>query len=47
METFTTPRVLMVRISRKEAIFNGMSTKEAIVDAIPVDNEDNFKGEVR
>ena len=47
METFPIPRVLMVRMSRKESIFDSMSIKEAIVDAIPVDNEDNFEGGVR
>ena len=37
----------MVRMSRKGARFDGLSTKGSIVDAVPVDNEDNFKGEVR
>ena len=37
-ETFPIPTVLMVRMSRKEAIFEGLYTKEAIVYAIPVDN---------
>ena len=37
----------MLRMSRKEAIFSGMSTKEDIVDYIPVENEDNLEGEVR
>ena len=45
-ETFTIPRVLMVRMSRKEAIFYGLSTEEDIVDAIPVGDEDNIEGEV-
>ena len=36
----------MVRISSKEDIFDGMSTKEDIVDALPVDNEDNIEEEV-
>ena len=47
METFPIPRVLMVRMSRKESIFDSMSTKEAIVDAIPVKDEDNLEGEMR
>ena len=34
----------MVRMSTKEAIVEDMSTKGAIVDNSPVDNEDNFKG---
>ena len=34
----------MVRMYRKKAIFEVLYTKEAIVDAIPVDNEDNFEG---
>ena len=42
MDTFPIPKVLMVGISRNEAIFDGISTKEEIVDAIPVDGEDNF-----
>ena len=46
IETFPIPRVLYVRISRKEAIFDGMSTKEDIVDDLPVDNEDNIEEEV-
>ena len=37
----------MVRMYRKKAIFEVLYTKEAIVDAIPVDNEDNFEVEVR
>ena len=44
-ETFLIPRVLYVRMSRKESIFDGMSTKEDIVDDFPVDDEDNI-GEV-
>ena len=36
----------MVRMSRKEAIFYGISTKKATVDDIPVDNEEKIKGEV-
>ena len=36
----------MVRMSRKEAIFYGLSTEEDIVDAIPVGDEDNIEGEV-
>ena len=31
--------VPMVRMSRNEAIFDGISTKEEIVDAFPVDNK--------
>ena len=42
METFPIPRVLMVMISRKEAIFDCLSTKEEIFDAFPVDDEDNI-----
>ena len=37
----------MVNIFRKEAIFDGLSTKEAIFGAIYVENEDNFEGVVR
>ena len=37
----------MVRMSRKEAIFDGIPKKESIVDAIPVDNKDNLEGGVR
>ena len=37
----------MVRTSRKESIFDGLSNREAVDDNIPVDNEDNFKGEGR
>ena len=37
----------MVRMSRKEAIFDSLSTKEAIIEAVPVDNEDNLEGGVR
>ena len=36
----------MVRISRKEAIFDVISTKEDIVDTLNVDNEDNTEEEV-
>ena len=32
-------------ISRKEAIFDGLSTNEDIVDDFPVDDEDNLEGE--
>ena len=45
--TFPIPRVLMVRIYRKEAIFDSLSTKESIIDANPFENEYNFEGEVR
>ena len=34
----------MVRMSRNEALFDGLSTKYAIVDDIPVENEDNLEG---
>ena len=44
-ETFPITRVLMVRTSRKEAIFDGMSTKEEIVDAFPVEDEENIEEE--
>ena len=43
-DTFLTTRVLMVRICRKGDIFDGMSMKEAIIDDIPDDNEENFEG---
>ena len=33
----------MVRMSRKEAIFDGLSMKESIVDATPVENEGKLK----
>ena len=36
----------MVSMSRKEAIFDGMYTKEDIVDALPVENKDNTEEEV-
>ena len=42
-ETFPIPRVLMVRMSRKEAIFDVLYTKEDIVYAFPVDDEDNLE----
>ena len=45
-ETFPIPRVLIVRISRNEAIVDGLSKNEAIVDDNRVDNEENLKGEV-
>ena len=45
-ETFTIPRVLMVRMSNKEAIFDGIYTREVMVDAFPVDDEENLEGEV-
>ena len=41
-ETFPTPRVIYLRMSRKEAIFDGLSKKEDIVDYFPVDDEDNI-----
>ena len=43
-ETFPIPRVIMVRMSKKEASFDGLSMKESIVDYIHVDNEENFRG---
>ena len=33
----------MVSMSRKEAIFDGLSTKNYIVDDLPVDYEDNIE----
>ena len=33
-------------MSRKEAIFDGLSTKEDIVDDFPVEDEDNIEEEV-
>ena len=36
----------MVRISRKEAIFDGLYTKEDIVDALSIADEDNIGEEV-
>ena len=33
-------------ISRKEAIFDGLSTNEDIVDDFPVDDEENIDEEV-
>ena len=37
----------MVRMSRKEAVFDVLYTKEDIVDATHVADEDNLEGEVR
>ena len=37
----------MVRMYTKEAIFDGISTKESIVDAISVDIKENFEEEAR
>ena len=46
METFPIPRVMYVRMSRKEAVFDGLSTtKEDIDDDFPIDNEDNTEEE--
>ena len=45
-ETFPITRVLMVRKSRKEAVFDGLSKKEDTVDNLPVDNEGNIEGGV-
>ena len=42
IEIFPIPRVLTVRVSSKEAIFDVLSTKEEIVDALPVEDEANF-----
>ena len=42
MDTFPIPKVLMVGISRNEAIFDGISTKKDIADDFPVDYEDNL-----
>ena len=39
-ETFPIPRVIIVRMYRGEAIFDGLSTKEDIVDAFHVDDKD-------
>ena len=36
----------MVRMSRKEAIFDVLYTKEDTVDALPVDKEDKLEGVV-
>ena len=36
----------MVRMSRKEDVLDGMSTKEDMVDALHVDDEDNIEEEV-
>ena len=44
-ETFPIPRVLFFGISRKEAIFDVLSTKEDIVDDVPVDYEDSIEEE--
>ena len=45
-ETFPIPRVIYVRMSRKEAIFDCLSPiKEDTVDGFPVDNEDNIEEE--
>ena len=41
-ETFPIPMVLRVRMSRKEAIFDGIFTKKDIADDFPVDYEDNL-----
>ena len=42
-ETFTIPRVVMVRMYSKEAIFDFIFTKEDIVDALPVDDDNNIE----
>ena len=34
----------MVRISAEEAIVDDIYVKDAIVDDIPIDNDDNFEG---
>ena len=36
----------MVRVSNKEAIFDGISTNKDIVDAFPIENENNREEEV-
>ena len=36
----------MVRMSRKESIFDGLYTKEDIVYNLPVEDEDNIDEEV-
>ena len=36
----------MSRMSRKESIFDGMSTKEYIVDALPVEDEEKIEEKV-
>ena len=41
------PTVIMVGMFRKEAVVDGISNKEAVVDDSPVYNEENFEGEVR
>ena len=46
METFPIPRVLYVMMYRKDAIFDGMPTKEDIVDDLPIDDEENIEEEV-
>ena len=45
-ETFPIPRVIMVRMYRGEAIFDGLSTKEDMVDAFHVDDKDITEEEV-
>ena len=45
-DTFPISRIIMVSMSRKEAIFDGVSTKEDVVDAFPVDYKDIIEGEV-
>ena len=45
-ETFPIPRFLYVRMSRNEVKFDGLYTKEDIVDDLPVDDEDNIYEEV-
>ena len=46
-DNFMISRVILVMISMKEATFGGLYSKEDIVDAIPVDNEETFEGEGR
>ena len=36
----------MVVMSRKESVFDGMSTKEDIIDGVTVENEENIEEEV-
>ena len=45
-ETFPISRVIMVRIYRDEAMFDGISTKEDIVDTFPVEDKDIIDEEV-
>ena len=45
-ETYPIPRTLYIMMSRKEAIFYGLShTTEDIVDDLPVDDDENIEEE--